>query len=564
MEDWSWISVTSNNYILTYYQQIRDGSVTVGTWIQKLYEYIVHGLEEKRFFFDQKKAARAIAFIQQYCRHHEGPLAPQLIQLEVWQKALVSVVFGVLDAEGFRQFRECFVVMGRKNGKTLLDAAIACYMMIADGEYGARAYFVSGRLDQARLAYEAFFQMISKEPKLARMAKKRRTDVYFAESNSSAMPVAFSERKTDGLNPSFVSLDELASWRGEAGLRQYEVFKSALGARSQPLMFGITTAGYENESIYDELMKRSTAVLNGTSKETRLAPFLYMIDDPEKWNDINELRKANPNLGVSTSVDYMLEEIAIAEGSLSKKYEFLCKYCCIKQTASRSWFSAEDVKKMFSNRKPISELAGYGLIGIDLSQTTDLTSACALVEKDGIIWVISHFWLPGERLTEATQRDGIPYRAMVDRGFLSLSGDQFVDYHDVFNWVEKVRKEYRILPLQVGYDRYSSQYLISELEQHSYHCESVFQGWNLTNIEDTFEGMLREGKIRCMDDNDLLKIHMMDAAQQIETGTSAYSRKKLVKLSKNAHVDGVAAILDAMCMRQNHWTEMGKRLMNGG
>ena len=556
--------MTSNNYILTYYQQIRDGSVTVGTWIQKWYEYIVHGLEEKKFFFDQKKAARAIAFIQQYCRHHEGPLAPQLITLEVWQKALISVVFGVMDEDGLRQFREVLVVMGRKNGKTLLDAAIAVYMMIADGEYGARAFFVASRLDQARLAFEAFFQMISKEPKLAAKAKKRRTDVYFAESNSSAMPVAFSERKSDGANPSYVSLDELASWRGEAGLKQYEVFKSALGARKQPLMFGITTAGYENESIYDELMKRSTAVLNGTSKETRLAPFLYMIDDPEKWNDIDEIRKANPNLGVSVSVDYMLEEIAVAEGSLSKKYEFLCKYCCIKQTASRSWFSAEDVKKMFSDRKPIGEMAGYGLIGIDLSQTTDLTSACALVEKDGIIWVISHFWLPGERIVEATQRDGIPYRAMVDRGFLSLSGDQFVDYHDVFNWVEKVRKEYRILPLQVGYDRYSSQYLISELEQHSYHCESVFQGWNLTNIEDTFEGMLREGKIRCVDDNDLLKIHMMDAAQQIETGTSAYSRKKLVKLSKNAHVDGVAAILDAMCMRQNHWTEMGKRLMNGG
>ena len=556
--------MTSKNYILTYYQQIKDGSVTVGKWIERWYEYIVHGLEEKRFFFDQKKAARAIAFIQQYCRHHEGPLAPQLITLEVWQKALISVVFGVMDEDGLRQFREVLVVMGRKNGKTLLDAAIAVYMMIADGEYGARAFFVASRLDQARLAFEAFFQMISKEPKLAAKAKKRRTDVYFAESNSSAMPVAFSERKSDGANPSYVSLDELASWRGEAGLKQYEVFKSALGARKQPLMFGITTAGYENESIYDELMKRSTAVLNGTSKETRLAPFLYMIDDPEKWNDIDEIRKANPNLGVSVSVDYMLEEIAVAEGSLSKKYEFLCKYCCIKQTASRSWFSAEDVKKMFSDRKPIGELAGYGLIGIDLSQTTDLTSACVMVEKGGIIWVISHFWIPGERLADATQRDGIPYRAMVDRGFLSLSGEQFVDYHDVFNWVEMIRKEYKILPLQIGYDRYSSQYLISQLEQASYHCESVFQGWNLTNIEDTFEGMLREGKIRCIDDNDLLKIHMMDAAQQIETGTSAHSRKKLVKLSKSAHVDGVAAILDAMCMRANHWAEMGKRLMNGG
>ena len=557
--------MTSKNYILTYYQQIKDGSVTVGRWIELWYGYIIHGLEEKRFFFDQKKAARAIAFIQQYCRHHEGPLAPQLITLEVWQKALISVLFGVVDADGLRQFREALVVMGRKNGKTLLDAAIACYMMFADGEYGARAYFVSGRLDQARLAFEAYFQMVSKEPRLASKAKKRRTDVYIAESNSSAMPVAFSERKTDGLNPSFVSLDELASWRGEAGLRQYEVFKSALGARKQPLMFGITTAGYENESIYDELIKRSTAVLNGTSKETRLAPFLYMIDDPEKWNDIDEIRKANPNLGVSVSVDYMLEEIAVAEGSLSKKYEFLCKYCCVKQTASRSWFSAEDVKRMFTDRKPITDFANhYGLMGIDLSQTVDLSSCACTVEKDGIIWVISHFWMPAERLQEATQRDGIPYRAMVDRGFLTLSGDQFIDYHDVFNWIEKIRKEYKILPLQIGYDRYSSQYLIQQLEQASYHCESVFQGWNLTNIEDTFEGMLREGKIKCIDDNDLLKIHMMDAAQQIETGTSAYSRKKLVKLSKNAHVDGVAAILDAMCMRQNHWAEMGKRLMNGG
>lgn len=557
--------MTSKNYILAYYQQIVDGSVTVGTWIRKWYEYIVHGLEEKRFFFDQKKTARAIAFIQQYCRHHEGPLAPQLITLEVWQKALVSVVFGIVDAEGLRQFREVFVVMGRKNGKTLLDAAISVYMCIADGEYGARAYFCAPKLDQARLAFEAHYQMISKDPRLAKLAKKRRTDIYFEESNSSSMPVAFSEKKTDGLNPSFVSLDELASWRGEAGLRQYEVFKSALGARSQPLMFGITTAGYENESIYDELIKRSTAVLNGTSKETRLAPFLYMIDDPEKWNDINELRKANPNLGVSTSVDYMLEEINVAEGSLSKKYEFICKYACIKQTASQSWFSAEDVRKMFDRRKPISELANhYALGGIDLSHTTDLSSACLLVEDAGTIWVISHFWLPEEKIQEATARDAIPYRAMIDRGLLSASGEQVIDYHDIFLWFERMRKEYKILPLQLGYDRYSAQYLVDELQQASYHCESVYQGWNLTNIEDTFEGMLKEGRIKCIDDNDLLKIHMMDAAQQIETGTSAYSRKKLVKLSKNAHVDGVAAILDAMCMRQNHWAEMGKRLMNGG
>ena len=555
----------SKNYILTYYQQIRDGSVTVGTWIQKWYEYIVHGLEEKKFFFDQKKAARAIAFIQQYCRHHEGPLAPQLITLEVWQKALISVIFGVIDKDGLRQFREVFVVMGRKNGKTLLDAAIACYMMIADGEYGARAYFCAPKLDQSRLAFEAFYQMISKDARLSVMAKKRRTDVYFAESNSSAMPVAFSEKKTDGLNPSYVSLDELASWRGDAGLKQYEVFKSALGARSQPMMFGISTAGYENEGIYDELIKRSTAVLNGTSKETRLAPFLYIIDDVEKWNDINELKKSNPNLGVSTTVDYLLEEIAIAEGSISKKVEFLTKYCNIKQSSALAWFPAETVRKMFGYSRTLDEFRNhYALGGIDLSQTTDLTSACVLIEKDGVIWVHSHFWLPAERLQEATQRDGIPYQAMIERGFLSLSGDEFVDYHDVFNWFTDLVRNRKIFPLQVGYDRYTAQYLVQDMENASFHMESVFQGWNLTGIEDTFEGMLREGRIRCMDDNDLLKIHMLDAAQQIESNTSAHSRKKLVKLSKNAHVDGVAAILDAMCMRANHWAEMGNRLMNVG
>ena len=150
------------NYILIYYQQIKDGSVTVGKWIERWYEYIVHGLEEKRFFFDQKKAARAIAFIQQYCRHHEGPLAPQLITLEVWQKALVSVVFGVVDAEGLRQFREVFVVMGRKNGKTLLDAAISVYMCVADGEYGARAITpVPGAAGMRRMRVEPAFTSMS-------------------------------------------------------------------------------------------------------------------------------------------------------------------------------------------------------------------------------------------------------------------------------------------------------------------------------------------------------------------------------------------------------------------
>ena len=551
------------NWILTYYQQICDGSVTVGSWIRKWYEIVVHGLEDRRWFFDQKKANAAINFIERYCHHHEGPLAPGLMKLEVWQKAFLSVVYGIMDKDGKRQFREIVLIIGRKQGKTAIMSGCGCYHLFVDGGYGSRVYVCAPKLEQARLCYEGIYQTIRKEPMMDRLTKRRRTDLYVESNNSSAQPLAFSAKKSDGLNISMGILDEAAAFAGEPGLRQAEVVKSSQGARPEPQLFYPTTANFIDGGLYDELMKRSTAVINGTSKETRLAPFLYMIDDVDKWNDINELRKSLPNLGVSVSVDYILEEIAVAEGSLSKKSEFLTKYCNVKRNASLAWIPAEAVRKCFSEQKPIEEFANhYALMGIDLSQTTDLSSACVLVEKDGIIWILSHFWLPGERLQEATARDGIPYQAMIDRGFLSLSGDEFIDYHDVFKWIEMVRKQYKILPLQIGYDRYSAQYLIQSLEQMSYHCESVFQGYNLTGIEDNFEGMLREGRIRCMDDNDLLKIHMMDAAQQIESNTSAHPRKKLVKLSRNAHVDGVAAILDAMCMRQNHWAEMGARLMN--
>ena len=557
--------MSADNWIYTYYQQIQDGSVTVGAWIRKWYEIIVHGLEEKRWTFDQKKANAVINFIERYCHHHEGPLAPGLLKLEPWQKAFLSVVYGIMDEDGRRQFREIVLIIGRKQGKTAMMSGVGCYHLFVDGGYGARVYVCAPKLEQARLCYEGIYQTIRKEPMMDRLTKRRRTDLYIESNNSSAQPLAFSAKKSDGLNISLGILDEAAAFAGEPGLRQAEVVKSSQGARREPQLFYPTTANFVEAGLYDELMKRSTAVINGTSKETRLAPFLYMIDDVDKWDDINELRKSLPNLGVSVGVDYILEEIAVAEGSLSKKSEFLTKYCNIRQNATTAWLSAQTVAKAFGQTMPIEAFVNhYALGGIDLSQTTDLTSACLLIEKDGVIWVLSHFWLPGEKLQDATQRDGIPYQIMIEKGFLSLSGDEFIDYHDVFNWFEIMRKQYKILPLQVGYDRYNSLYLTQSMEQASYHMESVFQGYNLTGIENTFEGLLREGKLRSMDDNELLKIHMLDAAQQIESNTSAHPRKKLVKISKYAHVDGVAAILDALCMRENHWREMGKRLMNAG
>lgn len=554
-----------SNAILAYYQAIQSGDVTVGRWVSLWYARIVSGLEEGLFTYSQKKASRAIRFVETFCRHHEGRKAPNLIKLELWQRALLCVVFGILDREGRRQFREVVLIIGRKNGKTLFAAAIAEYMTFLDGEYGARIYFCAPKLDLARLCYEAYYQMLQKEPELSTMAKKRRTDIYIPDSNSSAMPLAFSARKSDGLNPHLAVCDEIAAWHGDAGLKQYEVLKSALGAREQPIILSISTAGYENDGIYDELMRRCTSVLCGSSKETRLAPFLYMIDDVDRWNDINELAKSNPNLGVSVTVDYLLEEIAVAESSPSKKTEFLTKYCNIKQNSSTAWFTAQQIEGLFGSSLTLEDFRGcYALAGLDLSQTMDLTAAVVLIERSGALWVYAHFWLPHDRLEEATKRDGVQYEAYIRRSFLTLSGDAMIDYRDVFAWFTDLIEKWEIYPLKIGYDRWSAQYLVQDLQQYGFHMDSVSQGFNLTGVEDDLEGLIREGKLRVMDDNDLLKLHLLGAAQQVESNTAAHPRKKLVKMDKYTHVDGTAAILDALCMRHVYWEELSEQLRNAG
>ena len=296
------VLMSADNWILRYYQQICDGSVTVGSWIRRWYEIVVHGLEAKRWTFDQKKANAAINFIERYCHHHEGPLAPGLIKLELWQKAFLSVVFGIMDLEGRRQFREIILIIGRKQGKTAIMSGIGCYHLFVDGGYGSRVYVCAPKLEQARLCYEGIYQTIRKEPMMERLTKRRRTDLYIESNNSSAQPLAFSAKKSDGLNISLGILDEAAAFAGEPGLRQAEVVKSSQGARPEPQLFYPTTANFIDGGLYDELMKRATAVINGTSKETRLAPFLYMIDDVEKWNDINELRKSLPNLAFPSAL----------------------------------------------------------------------------------------------------------------------------------------------------------------------------------------------------------------------------------------------------------------------
>lgn len=567
------------DYILSYYQGIKDGSSTVSKWIELVYEYVVTGLENKAFFFDQKKANQAIDWIETHCFHTEGPSAPNPLILELWQKAFLSCLFGIVDKDGNRQFREVLLVVARKNGKSLLASAIGNYVFRADGGYGARVYCIAPKLEQADIVYNNIWQMITLDPEWQKqkeiasernthnekvnddsmLARHRMSDLAVPGTNSTVKKIAFNAKKSDGFNPSLCICDEIASWEGDKGLKQYEVMKSGMGARPDGLLLSCTTSGYINDSIYDELVKRSTRFLMGDSKEKKLLPFLYMIDDVENWNDINELKKANPNLKRSIPVDYLLEEIAIAEGSLSKKAEFLTKYCCVKQNSSLAWLEAQTVEKASGAELKLEDFQNsYCVGGIDLSQTRDLTACTIVIEKDGELYVFAKFFLPAERIDEAIQRDGVPYNIFIERGILQPSGDNFVDYHDCYNWFVQLVEQYQIYPLQVGYDRYSAQYLVQDMTQYGFHMDDVYQGENLYPVIQETQGLLEDGTLH-IGDNDLLKSHLLNSAIKMSTERG---RGRLVKINPSMHIDGTAALLDAMTVRQKWFSEIGEQLRN--
>ena len=544
------------NYIYEYYQKICSGKITVGKWIKAIFKIIIDSLEKQDYYFSAKEANRAIKFIENFCHHSQG--RSDLLKLELWQKAIVSTIFGIVDEEKTRIFREIFIVIGRKNGKSLFASAIIAYMAYLEPEYGQEIYCLAPKLEQAAKVYDGFYQMVKADEELAELAKKRRSDIYIEESNTIIKPIAFNAKKSDGFNPQLVVCDEMAAWAGDGGLKQYEVMKSALGARRQPMILSISTAGYINDSIYDELMKRSTSFLKGNSKERRLLPFLYIIDDIEKWNDIEELKKANPNMSVSVKESFFIDEIAIAEGSLSKKAEFLTKYCNIKQNSSVAWLEYQTVENAGVDLTLEDFRECYAVGGIDLSQTTDLTAASVVIEKGGILYAFTQFFMPKNKVEYLQATDGVPYDLFVKKGLITVSGENYVDYKDVFNWYVWLINEYGIRVLKIGYDRYSAQYLIDDLKNYGFHTDDVHQGENLTPVIREFEGIIKDGNFKIVNNN-LLKSHFLNVALKQNMETRKF---RPIKIEQRAHIDGFVSVIDAMTVRQKYYAEVGEMLKN--
>ena len=543
-------------YLELYKEQIKEGKAVVGKWIQLNIEYIENGLKEGRFFYNYKKADEAIVFIERFCHHVEGKTS--LIKLEPWQKYFLSCVFGIVDSNGNRQFREIVLIMGRKQGKSLLAGAIEVKIAFTEREAGMQIYNLAPKLEQAHIIFNVAYNMIDRVPSLAKRMRKRRADMYFPSWNCTLKPIAFNSKKSDGFNPSAVTYDEFAAWEGDRGLAMYNVMLSAQGARKQPLNIACSTANYIDDGLYDELMARSTSVLLGTSEETRLLPFIYMVDDVKKWDDMNELKKAMPNLGVSVSYEFIEEEIRKAKGSHDYKLEFMTKYCNVKQNSISAWLSSQEIKKTICEKLDPEDFRGcYGVGGIDLSRTTDLTAASIVIRKNGLDYVFTQFFMPENKIDELSDRDHIRYRKFVDLGFLTPSGQNFVRYEDVADWFKMMRDKYKIVCCVVGYDRYSSQYLVDKMQNDGYQMDDVIQGTNLTSIIDEFGGLLRDGVVRT-GTNGLLQSHFASVALKKVTNDN---RVRPEKVDQRKHIDGFVSVIDAYTVRAK-WYEKYKWLLD--
>ena len=181
-----------------------------------------------------------------------------------------------------------------------------------------------------------------------------------------------------------------------------------------------------------------------------------------------------------------------------------------------------------------------------------------VIEKAGKLYTFCQFFMPANKIRELQEREGVPYQLYVQNGWITPSGENFVDYEDCFAWFRLLVEQYEILPLQIGYDRYSSQYLVQQMKQYGFHMDDVFQGWNLSPVMMEADGLLRDEKL-LLGDNNLLKAHFLNVAVKQNT-----ENRKLqpVKIEPRCHIDGFVSVIDALTVRQKWYNEIGEQLQN--
>lgn len=465
------------NCILQYWDRIQSGEAVVSRRVRQQYQKIVDELQHPRdpWVFDLEKATAPIEFIERFCRHSKGKWIGQPVRLELWQKALIQAAFGFVHKEtGLRRHREVLLLIGRKNGKSTLLAGLGLYMLVGDGEGGAEVYSLATKRDQARIVFaEHAVPMVSQSPALRKHLKKRKTDLYFPVTFGKFEPLASESHSLDGLNSHCVIIDELHAIKDR---NLYDVMRQSMAARTQPLLFMITTAGFVRECIYDDMYDYACRVLDDEVEDERFLAFLYELDDRAEWTDFRAWEKANPGLGTIKSYEELAANVERAKNEPNFLPTVLTKDFNVRETVAGTWLTFEQINN--EETFALSEIENsYAVTGTDLSSTTDLSCATILVMKpDGKKYVLQQYFLPEELVEQRTKEDRIPYDRWSERGLLTLCPGNKVDYSMVTQWYLRMYQEHGIHMIWNGYDPWNSQYWVDEMKEYGFQMEIVRQG----------------------------------------------------------------------------------------
>lgn len=464
------------NYIEKYFNEIESGRIVTSKRVRAVYAKLVDEIKTPgKWRFDERLARRPVEFIETLCKHSKGEWMGQPMLLELFQKAFISALFGFVDADGNRRFKETFFLVARKNGKSSLLSGLMLYMLIADGEGGAQIVSAATKKEQANIVFSEALNMVSQSPSLKSHLKKRKTDLYFPLTFSTMTALASDSNTLDGLNLHLAVVDELHAIKDR---NLYEVLKQGMSARRQPLMVMITTAGTVRECIYDDMYEYASKVADGVIHDDRFLPVLYELDDRAEWTDYKCWEKANPGLGRIKKLEDITEKVERAKTNGKDLPGILTKDFNVRETATGAWMTFEDLNN--EETFDVEEIRDcYAIGGVDLSSTTDLTCATLLVMKPDSDkkYVIQKYFLPDEHLEKKVAEDKIPYDRWRDRGFVQLSDGNRVNYSDVTAWFLHYVNEFGIRPLWVGFDSWNAQYFTEEMKNNGFDMVEVRQGY---------------------------------------------------------------------------------------
>lgn len=540
-----------------YFSGILDGKIIACEKMKRVSEQLLNNfVKPGRYHFDPDIAERHISFIGKFCKLPTGKIGTPL-KLELFQRARMQAIFGFVDDDNLRQYNECLIIEGRKNGKTTETAALEIDMLVNDGEGAPQIYNIATMLDQAKLGFNAALKMVRQSPDLLKHIKKRASDLYFAYNLGFIKALASNSNSLDGLDVHCAVIDELAAIKNRD---IYDLIKQAMGARTQPLLFCITTNGFVRNGIFDAQYQYASDVLNGEAENERFLPFIYELDDYKEWDDEAKWIKANPGLGTIKSVEYLREMVQKAKDDESFKPTVLVKDFNLKQNKAEAWLPWT----VLDNPEKLPEYAfKYGIGGIDAADSVDLNAAKCICRRKGDpkLYVKSMYWLPENVLTKYEDegnrrgRDTVPYRLWVEKGYLRLFPGARVDKKVFLDWFLELQQKDDIYIQYIGYDPW---HIDDSLLREFKNCFGeramipVRQGvYTLSQPMKDFKSDLTE-KLICYDNNPIDKWCLANVNIKIDTNGNIQPIKGI---DPTQRIDGAMALLDAYVVYCDHKNE---------